>query len=644
MTLIPAISSCASTPEKGEKGDPGEQGSQGIQGEKGDPGEQGSQGEKGDKGDPGEQGSQGEKGDQGEKGSDGCSVLTGNGAPDSSLGKDGDSYIDLSSYNYYVKEDGSWDEKGNIKGTDGLSIVDTYIDEDGHLICKMSNDTEIDAGKVKDVTKHTVNFYVDNVLSKTMDVSDGSLLEEPGKDEFPGYTVNSWNSKEDGGFRWLYSVYPVYKDIDLYAGFEYKEFKVTLKESKFNLGEKTHTVAYKSTYDFSADYSKEGYAFALARESGEAFPSSGTWSETNDLTLNVVWEALEHSLTVTSEDEASGSVGEVASKAKTDDSITVTATPKEGYCFDSWVDSNGAILSNDSTFNFTMPGHDYSLTARFVTESENEEIVKYAKRPTWNEDKTRFAYGLYPQRHVSNENTVAALNLLTDASIDSQNGWYLYEGDYYAKVTAAPAKDSTSYVYMDGTSIVKGNVDWFKVEPIEWGILEDYFSSNYKLYSIYLLNHHQWNSQNQNYYHSSTLNSWLNNDFLNTAFAFDSSYLKQETLSCRPMNDNTEADYSTSGHDNVTAKVYVESVVTYFWSTPFDGERDSRQAIITDYLRALGEYSDTTDPYCGAYWTRSPKMGTHISPWFVTRGGRKSSDACDYIKSVRPSVTLSLLK
>ncbi len=623
LTLIPAIASCASAPEKGEKGDPGEQGSQGIQGEKGDPGEQGSQGEKGD---------------------DGCSVLTGSGIPSSSLGKDGDSYIDLSSYDYYVKEDGSWEKKGNIKGNEGVSIVETYINEEGHLICEMSDGTEIDAGKVKDVTKHTVNFYVDGEIAKTETVSDGSLLEEPGKDEFPGYTVNSWNSKEDGGFRWLYSVYPVYKNIDLYADFEYKEFNVTLKDNKFNLGEKNHTVVYKSSYDFSADYLKDGYTFTLAKENGDAFPLSGTWAEASDLILNVVWEALEHSLTVESEDATKGYIASAPSTGKTDESISISASPREGYVFDSWVDGDNNFVGAESSFTFKMPASDYSLTAKFVTESENDEIVKYAKRPSWNEDKTRFTYGLYPQRHVSDENTIAALNLLSDSAIDSQNGWYLYEGDYYTKLTAAPANDSTSYVYMDGTSIVKGSVDWFKVEPIEWGVFSDAFSSSYRLYSIYLLNHHQWNSKNQNYYHSSTLHSWLNEDFLNSAFALDSSYLKQVTLSCRPMNANTELDYSSSGYDNVDAKVYVESMVTYFWTSPLKGNKSNRRAIITDYLRALGEYSDTTNPYCGAYWTRTPVMGDKIGPWFVTRAGDKNSDACDYIKSVRPSITLSLLK
>ena len=50
------------------------------------------------------------------KGRDGASLLYGNGAPSSDLGKTGDSYIDLDSWDFYVNEENGWIKKGNIKG------------------------------------------------------------------------------------------------------------------------------------------------------------------------------------------------------------------------------------------------------------------------------------------------------------------------------------------------------------------------------------------------------------------------------------------------------------------------------------------------------------------------------------------------
>ena len=130
--------------EKGETGAKGDQGEQGIQGEKGDKGDTGEAGAKGDKGDKGDQGLQGEKGDTGEKGADGTSVRTGNGAPSSELGIDGDSYIDLSTWDYYTKASGEWTKKGNIHNeketytvsfdTDGGEAIEPITVEKGSRI------------------------------------------------------------------------------------------------------------------------------------------------------------------------------------------------------------------------------------------------------------------------------------------------------------------------------------------------------------------------------------------------------------------------------------------------------------------------------------------------------------------------------
>lgn len=59
------------------------------------------------------------KGDSGEPGKDGSSILTGNGAPDSTLGNNGDCYINLDTWDYYVKENNSWILKGNLNGESG---------------------------------------------------------------------------------------------------------------------------------------------------------------------------------------------------------------------------------------------------------------------------------------------------------------------------------------------------------------------------------------------------------------------------------------------------------------------------------------------------------------------------------------------
>jgi len=126
----------------------GVDGAQGIQGEKGEDGHTpvitiGANGNwhvddvdtdisaQGPKGDQGEQGIQGEIGPQGEPGKDGTSVITGNGEPTSTTGKNGDSYINLDNWDFYIKVNNVWVKQGNIKGSQGEQGIQGEAGEDG---------------------------------------------------------------------------------------------------------------------------------------------------------------------------------------------------------------------------------------------------------------------------------------------------------------------------------------------------------------------------------------------------------------------------------------------------------------------------------------------------------------------------------
>ena len=80
---------------------------------------------KGDKGD------QGNPGNPGQDGKDGATILYGSGEPTSSLGKPGDSYIDYVSWDFYVKEASGWIKKGSLKGEDGAAGTPGTPGQDG---------------------------------------------------------------------------------------------------------------------------------------------------------------------------------------------------------------------------------------------------------------------------------------------------------------------------------------------------------------------------------------------------------------------------------------------------------------------------------------------------------------------------------
>ena len=179
---------------QGEKGDTGSQGEKGDKGDSGTPGKDGEDGhtpvitigENGNwyvdgvdtgvkaQGEKGDTGSQGEKGDKGDSGKDGTSILTGNGRPTNDKGINGDSFIDLSSWDFYIKVNDKWTLKGNIKGD---STGETPIYNTEGLVFTPISDTEcsVSLGKGKERFLKEIyipSTYEDYVVTKIEDGVD----------------------------------------------------------------------------------------------------------------------------------------------------------------------------------------------------------------------------------------------------------------------------------------------------------------------------------------------------------------------------------------------------------------------------------------------------------------------------------------
>ncbi|WP_302683997.1 G5 domain-containing protein, partial [Streptococcus vestibularis] len=103
---------------KGEDGVAGPQGPQGPKGDKGAQGLQGERGQDGAQGLPGRDGRDGAAGRDGRDGRDGKDVLNGKVDP-TTEGKDGDKYVNTETGDVFVKNNGTWEKEGNIKGPKG---------------------------------------------------------------------------------------------------------------------------------------------------------------------------------------------------------------------------------------------------------------------------------------------------------------------------------------------------------------------------------------------------------------------------------------------------------------------------------------------------------------------------------------------
>jgi hypothetical protein len=105
-----AVSTQLITGPRGPQGEKGEQGAQGSQGE---------QGETGPAGSAGAAGATGATGSQGPAGVNGATWLNGTGVPSSSLGSNGDFYLNLANSDVYNKISDSWKKVANIRGATG---------------------------------------------------------------------------------------------------------------------------------------------------------------------------------------------------------------------------------------------------------------------------------------------------------------------------------------------------------------------------------------------------------------------------------------------------------------------------------------------------------------------------------------------
>lgn len=134
---------------------------------------QGPQGEKGEKGD---------KGDQGEPGKDGLSLLTGEGIPENNLGKIGDSYIDFTTWDFYVKSEDGWLKKGNISFSS-----DSSSDSNNETNNELNNHQDWDKN---DGSRLSIKGIVVDVIKTGDTVGSFYMMDQEGN----GYYVYKPNS------------------------------------------------------------------------------------------------------------------------------------------------------------------------------------------------------------------------------------------------------------------------------------------------------------------------------------------------------------------------------------------------------------------------------------------------------------------
>lgn len=179
----------------------------------------------GEKGEQGPIGPQGEQGQQGEPGADGTALLTGHGVPNNNLGNNGDSYIDMDTWDYYVKANNVWTKQGNIKGGDGDAGKSAY-----EAYCEAHPEyTGTEEEWINDLIngnlateKATVTFDSQSGSAVApQQVAHGEKATRPSDPTKQNYAFSGWYFLEGSEFHpWLFDAYSVTRDITLYAKWE----------------------------------------------------------------------------------------------------------------------------------------------------------------------------------------------------------------------------------------------------------------------------------------------------------------------------------------------------------------------------------------------------------------------------------------
>ena len=199
---------------------------------KGDPGIPGGKGEAGPEGKPGadgKDGKDGENGINGVDGVDGTSMLNGDGVPDINIGKTGDSYIDISTWDYYIKDTNGWVKKGNLKGENGLDGSNGIDGADGksayEIYCEAHPEytysesqwlDDLVNGKLGNKLVHSVSFNSNGGTPiETQFVLHGEKAIKPNNPTKDFCVFSDW--VDENNDHWVFNGFSITSDVVLNA-------------------------------------------------------------------------------------------------------------------------------------------------------------------------------------------------------------------------------------------------------------------------------------------------------------------------------------------------------------------------------------------------------------------------------------------
>lgn len=251
-------------------------------------------------------------------------------------------------------------------------------------------------------------------------------------------------------------------------------------------------------------------------------------------------------------------------------------------------------VNTDARYPYDLPWH-YDQNNVHIFSGWNQSIKNITEAITVKASYitlTREQNGEYPQSKVTDNTSITALNGLSSTNA---RGYYEYNNNQYAKY----------------------DNDYYLVEPIKWRFLD---SGEGKVFVVsdLILDQHRYDGSSNNY-ENSEIRNWLNNDFLNKAFA-DQSVIA--TTSVDNSVASTGLDSNTYVCETTYDKLFLLSRQEA-QNANYEFENDAdRSAKVTDYAKARGVITSSDDYVNNGYWwLRSPRSANSYSAYFVYSDG-----------------------
>ena len=289
-------------------------------------------------------------------------------------------------------------KSGTIKiGNNAQTTISTTTST--HTIC---GPTTINAQWTPKTYTVTLNPQSGTGGTTSVTATYGSAMPEITKPTRTGYTFNGYYDATSGGTQYYKAdgssarTWNKTAATTLYAQWTANQYTITYKDQNNANFSGSHASGYptKHTYGTATTLktaSKTGYTFdgwfTSQDCSGSAVTTLGATAYTSNITLYAKWTINQYTLTY-SAGEGGSVTGNHASGAKLNynTSITLTATPTEGYGFVQWINNNGTQLSTANPYTF-------NLTADKTVKAEFAQPTNVYLKPTgfWTQSNARFA-------------------------------------------------------------------------------------------------------------------------------------------------------------------------------------------------------------------------------------------------------------